>query len=80
MNKGYEAIANVLEDEYGVGAMVASTTTIIWAADELLLQRLTWMSFDDAVKRGKAEIRAINIARKKHGKPLVYIPFGHNLF
>jgi hypothetical protein len=80
MKNGYEAIASILEDDYDVSAMVATTATVVWVADKLLLQRFTCMPFDDAVKCGKAEICAINAARKKCGKSPVYIPFGHILF
>ena len=81
MNKGYEAIASILETKYGVGALAADPTTVIWAATQRRVDIVSegW-AFEFAVKQVKNELKKLNRAREKFGKMPVYVPFGHGLF
>jgi hypothetical protein len=64
----YKALSDILETEYGVDALGAPPEAVIWAAERL--------PKDQAV----SELSALNRAREKHGKVLVYVPYGHSLF
>lgn len=62
-------LENILCDIYGVGAVHACPTTVLWAADRI-----------DDVETAKKELRRINRLREKHGAPLAYPPYGSRLF
>lgn len=80
MFKGFEALASVLESEFGVGPIAASPVTAIWAA-EFLLANLTVVSPREAsVHYVKDQLSAFNTWRDKKGKTLAYLNFGHPLF
>lgn len=60
---GAKQIVEVLANVYGVGPLWADTCTALWAAARC--------------KDPEAQIKALNRMRAKHGKPLVYVPYGY---
>ena len=64
----YQALANILSTEYGVGPAIAPVEAVLWAAEKL------------PVSQAKQELRELNAMRQRQGRPLVYVPYGHPLF
>jgi hypothetical protein len=64
----HKTLSRILEVEYGVSALVAPPEAVIWAAERL--------PNEHAIN----ELSSLNNAREKHGKVLVYVPYGHPLF
>ncbi len=64
----YRTLANILSTEYGVGPLVASPETVLWAAAK--------MPRDQA----KDELKHLNRARNIYGHIPVFVPYGHPLF
>lgn len=59
----------ILNNDYGVGAVVAPKEAVLWAAAKI-------ENKDEARK----QLKAINRIRAKHGAPLVYAPYGHHAY
>ena len=74
MNKGYKDLADRLEADYGVGAVVAPVEAVLWAGADLVGH----FGFEPAVVKG--QISALNRVRERHGKIPVYAPYGSELF
>jgi hypothetical protein len=66
-------VQQILEDDFGVGIVVANPTTIVWAAEQSVQQH-------HDVSRAKADLKEINRIRTKHGAVIAHVPFGHPLF
>lgn len=62
-------IVKICEEEYGVGIAVAPPVAVLWAAEKIE---------DPALAR--SELKRANAIRARHGKPLVYAPYGHHAF
>jgi hypothetical protein len=67
--KGYATIERILNEEFDVGVLSASSITILWAADKIA-----------NVETARRELRAINRRRHQMGKTLAYADYGHRLF
>lgn len=63
------SIENILCEVYGVGLCFADPVTVLWAAEKI-----------EDIEVAKKELKKANRIREKHGKCLVYVPFGHRLF
>lgn len=65
-------LEDVLYEVYRVGARVFDPTVVIWAAERL--------ANSEGAKWAKQEISRINRKRERLGVPMVFVPFGHQLF
>lgn len=65
----YASLSTVLENRYGVGALAADPTTILWA----------WAVLAQDKGEGVAdkELSALNRRRNKVGKMPAYKPYGY---
>ena len=64
----YRNLEKILNDQYGVGCLVADPTTVLWALDRMPI---------DVARR---ELKALNARRRKNGTIPVYVPYGHPVF
>ena len=62
---GFKQLADILYQDYGVGASRAPTSTVSWAKDKLALQ-IGW-------QLAEKQVSALNKWRAKKGFPLAYI-------
>ncbi len=62
-------IERICEQIYGCSIVAAPTETVLWAAERIA---------DKAT--AQKELERANSIREKHGKPLVYAPYGHHAF
>ena len=56
----------ILNNEYGVGVVVAPTCAVLWAVEKCA--------------NPAKELSIINKIKAKHGSPLAYAPYGHIAF
>lgn len=56
-------IEQVLNDEYGVGIVVASEVVVLWAAEK--------------TSDPEAAVAAANAVKRRYGRAPVYIPYGY---
>jgi hypothetical protein len=65
LHQGFRRLAAILNEVYGVGALVASRETVSWAVDRL--------TKTDGAEVAKRELSAMNRRRDITGRPLVYL-------
>jgi hypothetical protein len=73
-NARYKDLADCLSIRYGVSAMVASPTTVLWAANHLIEVGTL------EVAAAKSQLKALNAQRHKLGVIPAYADFGTRLF
>ena len=59
----------IIEQEYGVGAVACSPVVVLWAVEKITDK-----------EQAKKELKRINNLRAKHGKPLAYAEYGSHAY